>query len=122
MMRTGRVGQAWADALRGAESNAAPASRERRDAICLSSRILAARLRTGRDGRQAGLRAARAGRHAARAMYNPPAFRETDTATLHGLIRAGRLAIMLSPGADGGLPDATHLPLLLDAEAGPLGT
>lgn len=57
-----------------------------------------------------------------RAMYNPPAFRETDIATLHGLVRAGRLAIMLSPGPDGALPEATHLPLLLDAEAGPLGT
>lgn len=57
-----------------------------------------------------------------RAMYNPPAFREADTATLHGLIRAARLAIMLTPAADGALPEATHLPLLLDAEAGPLGT
>ncbi|HEY4250828.1 MAG TPA: FMN-binding negative transcriptional regulator [Roseomonas sp.] len=54
-------------------------------------------------------------------MYNPPAFRETDTATLHGLIRAARLAIMLTPDPAGGLPEVTHLPLLLDADAGPFG-
>jgi transcriptional regulator len=55
-------------------------------------------------------------------MYNPPAFRETDTPSLHGLIRAARLAILVSPGADGALPEATHLPLMLDAAEGSLGT
>jgi len=45
-------------------------------------------------------------------MYNPPAFREDRPEILHGLIRAARLAMLVSNGA-GGMPDVTHLPLTL---------
>jgi len=55
-------------------------------------------------------------------LYTPPAFRETDTAILHGLIRDARLAILVCPALDGPMPWVTHLPLMLDAEEGPLGT
>lgn len=50
-------------------------------------------------------------------MYNPAAFREDRPEILHGLIRQARLALLVSNGA-GGVPDVTHLPLTLDAEAG----
>lgn len=46
-------------------------------------------------------------------MYNPPHFAEADTAKLHDAIDAARLALLVSNGAEG-VPDATHLPLLLD--------
>ena len=49
-------------------------------------------------------------------MYNPAAFREDRPEILHGLIRQARLALLVSNGA-GGVPDVTHLPLTLDAEA-----
>jgi transcriptional regulator len=52
-------------------------------------------------------------------MYNPPAFREDRPEILHALIRQARLALLLSNGS-GGVPDITHLPLTLDAEAGVL--
>ena len=55
-------------------------------------------------------------------MYNPPLFRENDTDTLHGIIRESRLALLVSADPDGGVPDATHLPLLLDPADGPHGT
>ncbi len=55
-------------------------------------------------------------------LYMPPAFRETDTAILHGLIRSARLAILVSPGQDGPLPWITHLPLLLSPGEGEWGT
>ncbi len=55
-------------------------------------------------------------------MYNPPLFREDNTETLHRIIRESRLALLVSADPDGGVPDATHLPLLLDAGAGPNGT
>jgi len=45
-------------------------------------------------------------------MYNPPAFREDDRATLHAAIRACDLATLVSQGDD--LPEITHLPLLLE--------
>jgi transcriptional regulator len=50
-------------------------------------------------------------------MYNPAAFREERPEILHALIREARLALLVSNGA-GGVPDITHLPLTLDAEAG----
>lgn len=53
-------------------------------------------------------------------MYTPSAFRFDDLAALHDHLRATRLAILVSQGADG--LQATHLPLLLDAEAGEFGT
>ncbi|MBX9593921.1 MAG: FMN-binding negative transcriptional regulator, partial [Roseomonas sp.] len=55
-------------------------------------------------------------------MYTPPAFREDDPAILHAVIRAARLAVLVSAAPDGGAPEATHLPLLLDAAEGPHGT
>ena len=55
-------------------------------------------------------------------MYNPPAFREDRPEVLHGIMRAARLALLVSAAADGGAPEATHLPLVLEAEEGPHGT
>jgi transcriptional regulator len=52
-------------------------------------------------------------------MYTPPAFREDDTAALHAMIAASRLALLVSNGEEG-LPQASHLPLLLDAGRGVL--
>jgi transcriptional regulator len=46
-------------------------------------------------------------------LYDPPAFREERPEILHGLIRAARLALLVSNGPDG-VPDVTHLPLLHD--------
>lgn len=56
-------------------------------------------------------------------LYQPPAFREDRPEVLHALIRAGRLAMLVSQGA-AGLPDVTHLPLhlLLGEADGPHGT
>ena len=50
-------------------------------------------------------------------LYQPPAFREERPEILHGLIRAARLAMLVSNGPDG-VPDITHLPLLLVEEEG----
>jgi transcriptional regulator len=47
------------------------------------------------------------------AMYNPPAFREDRLDVLLPIMRAPRLAMLVSNGA-GGVPDVTHLPLLTD--------
>ena len=55
-------------------------------------------------------------------MYNPPAFREDRPEALHGILRAARLALLVSAAPDGGAPEATHLPLLLDTAEGPHGT
>jgi transcriptional regulator len=55
-------------------------------------------------------------------MYTPPAFRVDDPAILHAVMRAARLALLVSAAPDGGAPEATHLPLLLDAAEGPHGT
>ena len=54
-------------------------------------------------------------------MYTPSAFRLDDLPALHAHLRATRLAILVSHAEDGSL-QATHLPLLLDPEAGELGT
>lgn len=53
-------------------------------------------------------------------LYQPAAFREPDQDILHALIAAARLAMLASNGPDG-VPDVTHLPLRLDAQAGPHG-
>ena len=53
-------------------------------------------------------------------LYEPTAFREDRPEILHDLIREARLALLASTGPDG-VPDITHLPLVL-AEEGPLGT
>jgi transcriptional regulator len=49
------------------------------------------------------------------AMYLPPAFRVEDRAALEALIRERPLATLVTNGADG--PFASHLPMLLFAEA-----
>jgi transcriptional regulator len=48
-------------------------------------------------------------------VYTPPAFRMDDTAEMHAVIDAARLATLVSNGPDG-LPLATHLPLMRDGE------
>ena len=55
-------------------------------------------------------------------MYNPPAFREDRPEILGEIIRAARLALLVSAAADGGAPDATHLPMTFVADEGPHGT
>ena len=50
-------------------------------------------------------------------LYQPPAFREERPEILRGLIRSARLAMLVSNGPDG-VPDVTHLPLLLVEEEG----
>jgi transcriptional regulator len=54
-------------------------------------------------------------------LYQPSAFQEARPEILHPLIRSARLATLISNGTEG-LPDITHLPLLLDAGHGPQGT
>ncbi len=53
-------------------------------------------------------------------MYLPPAFREDDLAALHAMIRAVRLANLVTATAEGMV--ATPLPLFLAADEGPHGT
>lgn len=52
-------------------------------------------------------------------MYIPTAFAETDRARLHEFMRQYSFALLTSHGRAGLI--ASHLPLLLDAEAGPHG-
>lgn len=54
-------------------------------------------------------------------LYQPGHFRVDDPQLLHAAIDTARLALLVSNGA-AGVPDVTHLPLLLDRGAGPLGT
>ena len=54
-------------------------------------------------------------------MYVPKHFDKSDPAWCHALIRAQSFATMITAD-DAGVPFATHLPILLDAERGPLGT
>ena len=53
-------------------------------------------------------------------MYIPKLFRETDQAALHDLMRANSFATLISQ--HDGVPYASHLPMLLQADAGPHGT
>jgi transcriptional regulator len=53
-------------------------------------------------------------------MYIPPAFREDDLEVLHALMRDYSFAVVVTQ--QGGVPVATHLPLLLDSERGAHGT
>ncbi|MEO5793606.1 MAG: FMN-binding negative transcriptional regulator [Rhodoferax sp.] len=53
--------------------------------------------------------------------YLPKHFEETDTTTLHALVRAHPLATWVVPQTDGDLL-VNHIPFLLDAERGPHGT
>jgi transcriptional regulator len=54
-------------------------------------------------------------------VYVPKHFDKSDPAWCHALIRAQSFATMITAD-DAGVPFATHLPILLDAERGPLGT
>lgn len=54
-------------------------------------------------------------------MYLPQSFNEKDLPTLFAFIDATPLAALVSGSATDGLI-ATHLPLVLDREAGPMGT
>jgi transcriptional regulator len=54
-------------------------------------------------------------------MYVPRHFEVSDTAWCHALMRAQSFAVMITAD-DAGAPFATHLPFLLDAARGPLGT
>jgi transcriptional regulator len=53
-------------------------------------------------------------------MYVPPHFAETDPAVLHDFVEAHSFGLLVSQ--IGGEPFATHLPFLLDRDAGPHGT
>ncbi|WP_198376947.1 FMN-binding negative transcriptional regulator [Neoroseomonas rubea] len=55
-------------------------------------------------------------------MYTPPAFREDRPEVLREIMRAARLALLVSAAPDGGAPEATHLPLMLEEGEGPHGT
>jgi transcriptional regulator len=54
-------------------------------------------------------------------VYVPKHFDKSDRAWCHALIRAQSFATMITAD-DAGVPFATHLPILLDTERGPLGT
>ena len=54
-------------------------------------------------------------------MYVPKHFDPADAAWCHALMARESFALLVSTGAEG-LPFATHLPLLLDADRGPHGT
>lgn len=53
-------------------------------------------------------------------MYTPPAFREDRPEILHAAMRAARLPVVVTTGAEGIV--ASHVPLLLNADMGPHGT
>jgi transcriptional regulator len=53
-------------------------------------------------------------------MYTPEVFKEERVPVLHDAIRRTGLATLVTAGARGLV--ANHLPMLLEAEAGPLGT
>jgi transcriptional regulator len=53
-------------------------------------------------------------------MYIPAAFAESDLATLHDMMEQHSFALLVSQHE--GRPFASHLPLLLDRQAGPQGT
>jgi len=52
-------------------------------------------------------------------VYLPEHFAETDTATMHRLIRAFPLGTLVTLGAEGLV--ANHIPFILDARAGEYG-
>lgn len=54
-------------------------------------------------------------------MYVPKHFEVRDPAWCHALMRAESFATLVTVGDDGA-PFATHIPFLLDADRGPLGT
>lgn len=54
-------------------------------------------------------------------MYQPAAFRETRVEVMHALMRAHPFAALVTAGHDG-MPEADHLPLLIDPQPAPFGT
>jgi transcriptional regulator len=54
-------------------------------------------------------------------MYLPPAFRQDDVAVLHETIRRLRFGVLVTVGADG-VPEASHVPMLIDPAPEPYGT
>jgi transcriptional regulator len=54
-------------------------------------------------------------------VYIPPAFDASDAARCHALIEAYSFGTLVTVD-ESGAPFATHLPFVLDAERGPLGT
>jgi len=54
-------------------------------------------------------------------MYNPTSFRIEEREAIHALMRENSFATLITMDADGA-PFATHLPFVLDAEAGESGT
>jgi transcriptional regulator len=55
-------------------------------------------------------------------MYIPSSFRIEDKKTLHAFIQRFGFATLITAAAASDVPMATHLPLLLDPDRGPLGT
>jgi len=53
-------------------------------------------------------------------VYIPDAFRETDRKALHQLMRQNSFATLIT--IDGGVPLASHLPILVDSDRGDHGT
>jgi len=53
-------------------------------------------------------------------MFIPASFKMTDAAEIHAFMRGHSFALLITQG-EGGMA-ATHLPMLLDADAGPHGT
>ena len=53
-------------------------------------------------------------------MYTPRSFVEDDLSILHSCIEENSFATLVTTGPSG--PEVSHLPLLLDREAGPQGT
>lgn len=53
-------------------------------------------------------------------MYVPAHFQEDELTILHDTIRQAGLATLVTVGASG--PEASHVPVILDATAGPYGT
>lgn len=54
-------------------------------------------------------------------MYRPRHFSVDDVATCHDLIEGNEFGLLVTTGPDGA-PFGTHLPFMLDREAGPNGT
>jgi len=54
-------------------------------------------------------------------MYSPTAFRIEERAAIHALMRENSFATLITTDAEGA-PFATHLPFLVDADAGEAGT
>src|SRR5689334_18884659 len=55
-------------------------------------------------------------------MYVPSAFAETRTDVLQAFIRQHAFATIVSVGAASGAPEASHVPVVLRADRGRLGT